>query len=84
MSKEISDDVLNQIALKAIDILYEVYEVEHSFNMCLYLRCNGDGEFLGELLSKEEFRNTLYSNNIEWIRANNVICHYLLKQYRDE
>ncbi len=55
MGKEITEDELHQLTYKTIDELYEVYEVTHSFTMCLYLRFNGDAEHPGELLTKEDF-----------------------------
>jgi hypothetical protein len=81
MNNEITEDELHQLTYKAIDELYEVYEVKHSFTMCLYLRFNGDAEYPGELLTKEDFKK-LYTNGGEWNTAYDALFQYIVKEYR--
>ena len=81
MNKEITEDELHQLTYKAIDELYEFYEVDHSMTMCLFLRFNGDADDPGELLTKEEFLK-LCVNGSEWYTAYNALFQYIVKEYR--
>ena len=81
MSKELTEEELHQLTYKAIDDLYEVYEVNHSFTVCLYLRFNGDAEDPGKLLGKKEFEK-LCTDGSEWTTAYNALFKYIVKEYR--
>jgi hypothetical protein len=81
MNKEITEGELHQLAYKTIDELYECYEIKHSFTTCLYLRFNGDAEYPGELLTKEDFLG-LCTNGGEWTTAYDALFQYIVKEYR--
>ena len=81
MGKEITEDELHQLTYKAIDELYEVYEVRHSLTMCFYLRFNGDAEDPGELLTKEDFLR-LCTDGGQWTTAYDALFQYIVKEYR--
>jgi len=81
MNNELTEEELHQLSYKTLDELYEVYEVTHSFTMCLYLRFNGDAEDPGELLTKKEFEK-LCINGGEWTTAYNALFKYIAKEYR--
>jgi hypothetical protein len=81
MNKEITEQELHQLTHKTLDELYKVYEVKHSFTMCLYLRFNGDAEDPGELLTKEDFLR-LCTNGGEWTTAYDALFQYIVKEYR--
>jgi hypothetical protein len=81
--KILDESAISLLSRKAIDELYEYYEVRHSFTMCLYLRFNGDAEFPGELLSKEEFPAEIYKSD-ELSYAYEALLQYMVKQYKIE
>ena len=79
----LDDSTLKLISHKAVDELYEYYEVRHSFTMCFYLRFNGDAEYPGELLSKEEFTTLIWEGG-EWLTAYEALFQYMVKQFKIE
>jgi hypothetical protein len=79
----IDDSTLKLLSYKAVDGLYEYYEVRHSLQMGLYLRCNGDTEYPGEFLTKEEFPS-LISESAEWQTAYEALFQYMVKQFKIE
>lgn len=77
----LDESTLKLISHKAVDELYECYEVKHSFTMCLYLRFNGDAEDPGALLSKEEFTTLIWKGG-EWSTAYDALFQYMVKQLK--
>jgi len=81
MSKEITEEELHELTYKAVDELYEYYEVQHSFGMCLYLRFNGDAEDPGDLLTKEQFIEQQISKE-PWNTAYSSLFQYIVKEHK--
>jgi len=77
----LNESTIILLSHKVVDEIYEYYEVKHTLQMCLYLRFNGDAEYPGELLSKEEFI-TLISQGGEWSTAYEALHQYMVKQFK--
>jgi hypothetical protein len=79
MNKELTEEEFEQLVYKAVNELYEAYQVRYSLRMCVYLRPSEDmEEHPGKELTKEEFMG-LCTDGGEWTTAYDALFKYIVK-----
>lgn len=73
-----------EISFKAIDEVYRYYEANHSLTMSVFLRFNGEAQYPGEMLSKEQFIEKISLGYGEWFTAYDVLYMHMLKEFKIE
>lgn len=77
------DENFNKILDKAIDYLYEYYDVDYSIRVCVGLRPSEPWwEMPEDLLSKEQFREMVNKDD-RWGFALNILVNYISKQQKN-